>query len=207
MQNQNELIKRVGHLTRLLHDSLAELGLDKSLVKFSSEIPVARERLSYVLKLTQSSADIVLTATERASPLQDHQLLQAVTLEERLISILGTHDLPDLVRVTIDDTLTFIRLVQQTSRETKQLILNIMMAQDFQDLTGQMIQTMATLTQTLEQQLAQILLDFSSSPNGSMPKETVSTGLLNGPQLIKQGDAELITTQAQVDALLENLGF
>ena len=207
MQSKNELLKRVGNLTRLLHDSLAELGLDKSLVKFSSEIPEARERLSYVLKLTQSSADIVLTATERASPLQDHQILQAVKIEERLIKILETPDLSETVRITTQDTLCFVRLVQQTSRETKQLIQNIMMAQDFQDLTGQMIQTMATLTQTLEQQLAQILFDFTLSPSGTIKKETLATNLLNGPQLIKPGDTESITNQAQVDALLESLGF
>ena len=207
MQSRSELIKRVGHVTRLLHDSLAELGLDKALLKFSSEIPEARDRLSYVSQLTQHSADIVLTATELAAPLHDMQLDQAYKLEKHLNETLNTQEFSATSRETFNQVLAFVKSVQDTSLETKQLILSIMMAQDFQDLTGQMIQTLSNLTQNLEQQLAQILLDFTTHHVDAPIAEKDRISLLNGPQIIKNGDSEAITTQAQVDALLESLGF
>lgn len=207
MPTRSEILERVGHVTRLLHDSLAELGLDKALLKFSSQIPEARDRLSYVSQLTQQSADIVLTATERAAPLHDMQLEQASKLELRLNEILNTQEFSASSRETFDQVFAFIKSVQDTSLETKQLILSIMMAQDFQDLTGQMIQTMSNLTQNLEQQLAQILLDFTTHHVDTPATKTDQCSLLNGPQIVKSGNTEAITTQAQVDALLESLGY
>jgi chemotaxis protein CheZ len=207
MQNRNELLKRIGHVTRLLHDSLAELGLDKALVKFSSEIPEARDRLSYVSKLTQQSADIVLTATERATPMQDLQFQRAIEVEGQMKNVLSSHHFSDSARAAVEEALAFAKYVQETSHETKQLILSIMMAQDFQDLTGQMIQTMSNLTQTLEHQLAQILLDFTSNQAETHIHDTKNHSLMNGPQIIKPGNSELVTSQAQVDALLDSLGF
>lgn len=207
MGNQNEILSRIGHVTRILHDSLAELGLDKALEKFSSEIPETRDRLDYVAKLTQESADIVLTATERASPMQDTQLSQAQDIEQRLIELSAGPELSESACMIVSQTLEFVRSVQLTSQETKDLILSIMMAQDFQDLTGQMIQTMASLTQTLEKQLAQILLDFTSHRNDSTKNNNNVNGLLNGPQLIREGKLDRITTQVQVDELLASLGY
>ncbi len=207
MGNRNEILSRIGHVTRLLHDSLAELGLDRALEQFSSEIPEARDRLDYVAKLTQESADIVLTATERASPLQDEQLSHAQDIEQQLIAFSADPELSESARLIAAQTLAFVRSVQATSLETKDLILSIMMAQDFQDLTGQMIQRMASLTQTLEKQLAQILLDFTSHRNDSTTNSNTENGLLNGPQIIREGKLDRITTQAQVDELLASLGY
>ena len=78
-----------------------------------------------------------------------------------------------------------------------------MMAQDFQDLTGQVIKKITELAQGLEQQLVQVLIDFTPD----MPKREKDNSLLNGPQINPEQNVEAVSNQAQVDDLLESLGF
>lgn len=66
-----EVLVRIGHMTRNLHDSLRGLGFDRLLEKAASDMPDARDRLEYVARMTEQAAQRVLNATELASPLQD----------------------------------------------------------------------------------------------------------------------------------------
>src|SRR5450830_543424 len=66
-----EVLSRIGHMTRALHDSLRGLGLDKLIEKATSDIPDARDRLDYVARLSEQAAQKVLNATDEAGPLQD----------------------------------------------------------------------------------------------------------------------------------------
>ena len=63
-----EVINKIGHMTRALHDSLRELGYDKNLEKAANAIPDARDRLNYIATMTQQAAERVLNATEAAQP-------------------------------------------------------------------------------------------------------------------------------------------
>src|SRR6476659_3187751 len=69
--SHDEVLSRIGHLTRSLHDSLRGLGLDKLIERAASDIPDARDRLDYVARLSEKAAQRVLNATDAASPLQD----------------------------------------------------------------------------------------------------------------------------------------
>ena len=203
----SEILDRVGQITRLLHDSLRELGFDRALEAFCNEIPETQDRLSYVSKLTDESADIVLTAIERGIPLQDTLLLQAQQAEQGTHYFLTKKNLdPEITRFA-EDTLTLSRATQATSLETKALLLRIMMAQDFQDLTGQMVQKMMQLIEQLERQLTQVLIDFSTS--------NAELGIGNQSQVLKnlkknkktKGESEVVRSQSEVDALLASLGY
>ena len=77
------------------------------------------------------------------------------------------------------------------------------MAQDFQDLTGQVISKVAVITQTLEKQLVQMLVDFAPED----VRRELDTGLLNGPQINPEGKTDIVADQGQVDDLLDSLGF
>lgn len=66
-----EMIIRVGRVTRDLHDSLRELRLDVLIEKAAHAIPDTRDRLDYVARMTEQAASRVLNATEAAGPLQD----------------------------------------------------------------------------------------------------------------------------------------
>ena len=80
-QLQEELLARVGQMTRSLHDSLRGLDFDKLIERAAYDIPDARDRLDYVARLTEQAAQKVLNATELASPLQDNLASGADALE------------------------------------------------------------------------------------------------------------------------------
>ena len=77
------------------------------------------------------------------------------------------------------------------------------MAQDFQDLTGQVIKKIIELTQNMEQQLLSLLLENAPAS----VKAEINNSLLNGPVINAQGRSDVVTSQDQVDDLLESLGF
>ena len=204
---QAGILDRVGQITRLLHDSLRELGFDRALEAFCNEIPETQDRLSYVSKLTDESADIVLTAIERGIPLQDTLLQQAQQAEQGTHFFLTKKNLDPEVMRFAEDTLTLSRATQATSLETKALLLRIMMAQDFQDLTGQMVQKMMHLTEQLERQLTQVLIDFSTA-NAELGIGDQSQALKNLKKNKKtKAENEIVRTQSEVDALLASLGY
>ena len=81
--------------------------------------------------------------------------------------------------------------------------LEIIMAQDFQDLTGQVIKKVVEMVQGLETQLLGLLLEAMPEQR----KAEAPEGLLNGPVISSAGRGDVVTSQAQVDDLLESLGF
>jgi len=94
-------------------------------------------------------------------------------------------------------------LSNKTTSETKALLMDIMMAQDFQDLTGQVIKKITHLAQELEHQLVQVLIDFSPA----IEKKETNQSLMNGPQVNPNNAADIVASQEQVDDLLDSLGF
>lgn len=200
---QDEMLNRIGHVTRSLHDSLRGLGLDKIMEQVANEIPDARDRLKYVAKMTEQAAERVLNATDAAIPLQEDITTQAGGLQTRWKAILANASLKSEYNEIANETLAFLDSSTQNATETKTLLMDIMMAQDFQDLTGQVIKKITTLAQELEQQLVQVLVDFS--PN-AVKKET-DNHLLNGPQIDPENTADVVASQEQVDDLLDSLGF
>ena len=197
----DELLLRVGQLTRSLHESLRELGLDKVLQRVArDEIPNARDRLVYVAKMTEQAAQRVLNATEAASPLQEQMEQGASALIAEWQALLSERGLPSSCDLQCR-TLAYLEKTRDAAAETRGHLLDIMMAQDFQDLTGQVIKKVTELGHSLESQLVQLLIDFS-------PHEASrDTGLLNGPQVNPAGKTDVVADQEQVDDLLESLGF
>ncbi|WP_446719315.1 protein phosphatase CheZ [Herbaspirillum sp. WKF16] len=195
------VLARIGHMTRNLHDSLRGLGFDRLLERAASDMPDARDRLEYVARMTEQAAQRVLTATELASPLQERIGDGAAELKAQWDAAgAGSFSEADY-RALGARTSAFLAQVGQDSSVTKQQLLDIMMAQDFQDLTGQVIKRVTQLAHELESQLVQLLVDYSP---GDLKRE--DTGLLNGPQIDPAGK-DVIANQGQVDDLLESLGF
>jgi len=200
---QEELLSRVGHMTRLLHDSLRGLGLDKLLERAASDIPDARDRLDYVARMSEQAAQRVLNATDIAIPLQEKLNDEAKRIGASIKQLKTQVLTQDEYQRTIEDISQYLILAGNSSMETKSHLMDIMMAQDFQDLTGQVIKKVTSLAQNLEQQLVQLLIDYS--PNEV--KKEVTDGLLNGPQINPEGKTDVVADQSQVDDLLDSLGF
>jgi len=76
------------------------------------------------------------------------------------------------------------------------------MAQEFQDLTGQVIKKVADVTYELENQLLKLLVE-----NAPPERREEASGLLNGPVINAAGRNDIAANQEQVDQLLESLGF
>lgn len=209
--SSDEILNRVGHVTRLLHDSLQGLGLDKILEQVAQDIPDARDRLAYVARMTEQAAERVLNATDAAIPLQEDLATGALALEQRWKTVMNEPSLKSEYNRTADETLAFLALTGKNTAETKALLMDIMMAQDFQDLTGQVIKKITGLAQDLERQLVQLLIDFSPAKpkkDSEAGKAEVSDAslLMNGPQ-IDPDAVDVVASQEQVDDLLDSLGF
>lgn len=195
---------QIGHLTRKLHDTLHDLGLDKSLEKaVDSSIPDARDRLAYIATLTEKAAERVLNATDVAKPLQDQMETGAANLSGQWDRLLKNELSIDDFKQLVNDTRGFLGTISQHTKATNDQLLEIMMAQDFQDLTGQVIKKIIEMSKEMENQLL-LLLVQSSSPE---KKAEMDSGLLNGPVVNAEGRADIVNSQEQVDDLLESLGF
>ena len=203
MTQNDEMLNRIGHVTRALHNNLSGLGFDKMLEQVASEIPDARDRLNYVARMTEQAAERVLNATDVATPLQTELANGAAALDKRWKEVLAKPSLKTEYNQVADETLTFLALTEKNTAETKELLMEIMMAQDFQDLTGQVIKKITGLAQDLEKQLVQVLVDFSPAVN----HKVADTGLMNGPQVNLEKAVDVVASQEQVDDLLDSLGF
>jgi chemotaxis protein CheZ len=197
----DEVLSRIGHMTRALHENLRGLGLDKLIEKAASDIPDARDRLDYVARLSEQAAKKVLDATDAAGPLQDGIDSAAQELSGAWQALLRGAD--GDWRALAERTVASLDQTRGAASLTKGHLMDIMMAQDFQDLTGQVIGRITSIAQSLEKQLVQVLVDFAPAEI----KRELDNGLLNGPQIKPQGDSEVVADQGQVDDLLDSLGF
>lgn len=198
-----EVLVRVGQMTRTLHDSLRGLGFDKLIERAAHDIPNARDRLDYVARMTEQAAQRVLNATDAATPLQHQIETGAASLGSEWQAIIDAPFSESDYRAMAAKTITSLGETREASIETRQHLLAIMMAQDFQDLTGQVIKKVTELAHGLEQQLVQLLIDYAPPE----VRRDTGAGLLNGPQINPTGNADVVADQGQVDDLLESLGF
>jgi len=195
------VFNEIGQLTRALHDSLRELGYDKKLQNAASAIPDARDRLNYIATMTQAAAERVLNATEAAQPVVEKIETGAKSLASDWQKLFDNKlDVEQFKELAVRTQAYFVEVPKQT-RQTSGHLTEIMMAQDFQDLTGQVIKKIMDVTQNLESQLLALLVHHAP------PTVNIDPGLLNGPVVNAAGRTDVVTSQKQVDDLLESLGF
>jgi chemotaxis protein CheZ len=201
VSSHDEVLGRIGHLTRALHENLRGLGLDKLIERAASDIPDARDRLDYVARLSEQAAQKVLNATDAAGPLQDRIDTSAGELSGAWQKLLdgGEGDWRALAASTIEQ----LAQARADAAATRAHLMDIMMAQDFQDLTGQVIGRVTSIAQNLEKQLVEVLVDYAPAEI----KREFDNGLLNGPQINPEGKSDVVADQGQVDDLLDSLGF
>ncbi len=201
---QGKVFQQVGQMTRQLHDTLGGLGYDKLLEKTASAIPDARDRLAYIANLTEQAACKVLNATDIANPLQEELEAGAALLGAKWDALFANRMGVEDFKLLAAETRAYLKnAVPQRTAATRQQLLEIMMAQDFQDLTGQVIKKVIAVAQDLETQLMSVLIDTMP---GDKRTESVNT-LLNGPVINAGSRTDVVGNQQQVDDLLGSLGF
>ena len=197
------VMSRIGHLTRTLHNALRELGYDRLLEKTAASIPDARDRLDYVVRTTEQAAVRALNAIEAAQPIQDRLGENAERLSAQWQKLFERQMGVEEFRTLVQGTRAYLADAPTQTRATSAQLLEIMMAQDFQDLTGQVIKKITTLAQDMEQQLVHLLVDLVPAD----VRSELDSGLLNGPVVSAAAGPEVVTSQNQVDDLLASLGF
>jgi chemotaxis protein CheZ len=194
---------RLGHLARQLHDNLRELGYDKLLENTAKQMPDTRERLSYIAQMTEQAASRVLNATDIAKPIQDGILAGSIGLSARWDKMFANQLSVDEFKALAADTRGFFQAMPGKSKAINDQMMEIVMAQDFQDLTGQVIKKVVDMAQRLETDLVQTLIEIMPETR----RVEANEGLLNGPVVNAEGRNDVVTDQSQVDELLESLGF
>ena len=212
----DEVYQRIGHLTRTLHDALRELGYDKELQGTRDQLPDARDRLTYIARVTGEAAEKVLNAVDRARVVQEEMTHKANDLRTRWMAV-GAYVANDAARATpagralVEETCAFFSGIDGQTDVTKSILTDIMMAQDFHDLTGQVIRKVVTLATNMEEQLLKLLLETTPPEQRRKIEATVvqvhSTERLEGPVVKADGRDDVVTDQAGVDDLLASLGF
>ncbi|MDD5328855.1 MAG: protein phosphatase CheZ [Sulfuricella sp.] len=197
------LFSQIGHLTRKLHDTLRELGYDKKLEQTVEAIPDTRERLAYIVAMTQQAAERALTATETAQPLQDKIEAGAVALGNKWQRLFDNQLSLEEFKQLANETRSYLKEVPTHTRATNAQLMEVIMAQDFQDLTGQVIKKVIDMAQQMERDMFQLLVATTPAEK----KAEVDSTLLNGPVINAEGRSDVVTSQSQADELLESLGF
>ena len=202
---QEEVVfNRLGHLARQLHDSLRGLGVDKLLENTAQNlIPDARQRLTYIAQMTEQAASKVLNAADIAKPIQDELMTRSEAMSKRWDRMFANQLSVDEFKLLAADTRTYFAEAPPKLKITNDQLMEIMMAQDFQDLTGQVIKKIVDVVQNMETQLLALLIEAMPEQR----KAEAPEGLLNGPVINADGRSDVVTNQSQVDDLLESLGF
>ncbi len=200
--SEKPMYERLGGIVRLLHDSLRELGYDRSLSNVAHQINDAQGRLNHVASLTEQAANKVLNAVDTCMPEQDNLGKKAQDMEGRWAELFAGKLSIEEFKVLAGDSKQFASIVLEATEAEKARLLEIMMAQDFQDITGQLIKKIVAITNTVEHELAQILRD-------NAPPEIKAAMAENKPAELMQGPSAPGTAMAQddVDSLLADLGF
>ena len=203
-----DIHQRIGSLTRQLHDSLRGLGLTDKVKTWAGEIPDARSRLSYIARLTGEAAEKVLNNVDKAKAHHDH-----IAAETRRIGALIVKD--PVAAVAKGHVMNFITDVENATQEIDKNLTDIMMAQDFHDLTGQVVAKVVNLVANVEEQLVQLLIITAPAdtvkppPVEVRPQEIVvpKEPILQGPVVDPEGNPDVVKGQSEVDDLLASLGF
>ena len=212
----SELFAEVGKLTRQLHDSLKNFQIDPSLNNLLQEdIPDAKKRLNHVIDMTEQAANRTMDAVESCLPIAD-QLTQSLNgiapqwqkLMQRQLQLSDfktlCHSLDSFLHQASSDTATL-----------NSLLTDVLMAQDYQDLTGQILRRVIELVREVEESLIGLLTAFGQSnmalamdtkpakPAKSKPKAHEA----EGPIIDAAERDDVVSGQDDVDDLLSSLGF
>ncbi len=191
-----EVFQQIGTITRLLHDTMQQLGVMPKLRVATDGIPDARSRLTYIAEKTAAAADKVLNSVDAAKA--DHAAISAAT------RAMAAAIVADPVKAVASGALmNFVEDVESRTARIDNHLTDIMMAQDFHDLTGQVVAKVVSLANELEDSLVKLLVSVVPPEQ----REKVDLNVLNGPVVNAEGRTDVVTNQGEVDDLLASLGF
>jgi len=203
------LFQEVGRLTRELHDSINGFVMDAQLVDIAqNEMPNAAERLRYVIATTEQAANVTLGAVEESLPLADslrddaqHLADQWARFNSRQLSVNDFRELSNELSAFLDST-------QSNTEELHKRLSEVLLAQGYQDITGQVIRKVIDLVNDVESKLVQLIRLSGQRKKDEQPvSEDVPDISAQGPVVPGVDRGDVVNGQDDVDDLLSSLGF
>ncbi|MFN5047639.1 protein phosphatase CheZ [Roseateles sp.] len=191
-----EVFQQLGSITRVLHDTMQQLGVMPKLQVATDGLPDARSRLTYIANKTADAANKVLNSVEQAKA--EHAHISSATNE------MAKAIMADPVKAVASGAVfNFVKEVEASTSKIDHHLTDIMMAQDFHDLTGQVVAKVVTLANDLEDSLVKLLVQVVPPDQ----REKVDPNILQGPVVNPEGRTDVVSNQGEVDDLLASLGF
>lgn len=223
---QDDVHNKLGLLTRQLHDALRELGYADRLRSSADKLPDAQNRLSYIARLTGEAAEKVLSLVDDAKARQTNIVNATKQMRQSMIA-------DPVAAVAKGHIMNYLEDMETATEIVDQQLTDIMMAQDFHDLTGQVIAKVVTLASSLESQLVELLVQTAPAgavlpaapaqpPAPPVPEavdaedvwaaalaegQPIAHPQLNGPVVDPASTPNVVSSQSEVDDLLASLGF
>lgn len=204
---EESLYNEIGRITRQLHNSLTKFDADEKILNIAKEnIPGAKERLRYVVAMTEQAAQNVLAIVEKSIPASQEISVQAARLDDACAKIAGPEGAEFERSNLLGDTRHFLADVRDYSGLLHSHLTEILMAQEFQDITGQIIRKVIDLVQEVEDSLVRLIKMTGRKPS-SIQNEGADIKL-GGPRVPGVDDRrDCVADQDDVDHLLASLGF
>jgi len=196
LQVSPEVFQQLGTITRLLHDTMEQLGVMPKLQTATEGLPDARSRLTYIASKTADAANKVLNSVDHAKA--EHTRISDAT--RKIAELIVANPVKAVASGAV---MNFVQDVEQSTASIDGHLTDIMMAQDFHDLTGQVVAKVVTLANDLEDSLVKLLVQVVPPDQ----REKVDPNVLNGPVVNAEGRTDVVTNQGEVDDLLASLGF
>lgn len=200
-----DIFKEIGSMARALHSGLQGLGYDKTLGALVEDgIPDVRSRLQYVNEKTEEAAAKTILSAESAQSISLKIQNESSAISRRWSVFLssGTMD-RDTFKAMIKDTLATLGSVGDDAKKINAYMTDVVIAQGFQDLTGQVIKKVIDTTEHVESQLVNLLIAVAPPEK----KDKIGSELMQGPSIKRGSPGEIMSNQEQVDDLLASLGF
>lgn len=210
---ESHLFQELGKLTRDLHDALMGFQVDSNMASLAeNEIPDAKERLNYVITMTEQAADKTLTAVESSVTLSNELGERASKLQENWGRFRKRDMQVEEFRAMSEELDEFFQWLDEKGPEINSRLSDIMMAQDFQDLTGQIIRRVIKLVQDVEEGLVGLIRvtgqKMMTQGQAAQKKEKQGPDIAAvGPAVPGVDKGDIVTSQDDVDDLLSSLGF
>jgi chemotaxis protein CheZ len=210
------LYDEIGKLTRGLHNAIKDITSGDELSE-DSGIDQASDKLAYVIEMTDKAANRTMDLAEEGMPLNLENLEGAIKLQEQWQKFLRKELKPNEFRELTKQIDAYLSQTQINSKKISSQLSDILMAQDFQDLTGQVIQRVTKLVAEVETRLVDLIamagevdritgISHGESDQTETPQEKDKKIIAEGPQIDTSLDG-VVGGQDDVDDLLSSLGF
>lgn len=212
-QLEQDLFHQIGRLTRDLHSAIENFQVDTRVSTLAkNDIPDAKDRLNHVIKMTEEAANTTMTLVEELFPIAENVEKTATALDSEWQRFRTKNMSADDFRAMSKDIDSFLPSIAGNSTEIRTKLNEVMLAQGFQDLTGQVIRKVIRLITEVEDKLVELIKissqHFVPSEEGVVAEEKVKESS-HGPVVPGVDDraSDTVSGQDEVDDLLSSLGF